>query len=64
MLRKRRSDDHERFIEVLGRSAIDPNPHQLEGGAPVARAPPPPPARGLMRPTLLCYTEALVFRVA
>ncbi|MBX9567783.1 MAG: DEAD/DEAH box helicase family protein [Candidatus Obscuribacterales bacterium] len=30
LLRKRRSDDAERFAEVFRRSTIDPNPHQIE----------------------------------
>ena len=29
-MRKRRSDDAERFVEVFRRSTIDPNPHQVE----------------------------------
>jgi len=30
LIRKRRSDDAERFVEVFRRSTIDPNPHQVE----------------------------------
>jgi superfamily II DNA or RNA helicase len=30
LMRKRRSDDAERFAEVFRRSTIDPNPHQIE----------------------------------
>ena len=30
LVRKRRSDDAERFAEVFRRSTIDPNPHQIE----------------------------------
>lgn len=30
LLRKRRTDDYERYVEVFRRSAIDPNPHQVE----------------------------------
>ncbi len=30
LLRKRRSDDAERFAEVFRRSTVDPNPHQIE----------------------------------
>lgn len=30
LVRKRRSDDAERFVEVFRRSTVDPNPHQIE----------------------------------
>lgn len=30
LVRKRRTDDAERFVEVFRRSTIDPNPHQIE----------------------------------
>ncbi|MHB2016220.1 MAG: SNF2-related protein [Candidatus Xenobia bacterium] len=30
LIRKRRSDDAERFVEVFRRSTVDPNPHQIE----------------------------------
>lgn len=33
LLRRRRSDDQARYVEVLRRYAIDPNPHQLEAVA-------------------------------
>src|SRR5438093_9141012 len=33
LLRRRKSTDHERYVEIFRRSAVDPNPHQVEAVA-------------------------------